>query len=87
MIDWHTIDGTSTDKDATYLVIVRVGKHYVYDLARWSDDLHSVDKYNFEKDVGAGFYRHDSEWGYVRTRNVVLWHKLPKIPECFEPID
>ena len=87
MINWHNIKEIPINKDTTYLVMVRVGKHYVYDLARWSNDLHSVDKYNFEKDAGAGFYGWSSEWGYVRTRDVVLWSELPEIPECFELID
>lgn len=87
MIDWHTINKRPTNTKARYLVAVKIGKHYVYDLAGWSNDLHSVDKYNFEMNSGAGFYRYDSEWGYVRTRNVVLWSELPEIPDCFEPIE
>lgn len=86
MIDWHTINEIPTNKDATYLVMVRVSKHYVYDLGRWSDDLYNVDKYNFTPGSGAGFYRHNSEWGYVKIRDVALWSELPKIPDCFEPI-
>ena len=87
MIDWHTINERPTNTKARYLVAVKIGKHYVYDLANYTNDLYNFSPYNFEKDSGAGFYRYNSEWGYVRTRDVVLWSELPEIPDCFEPIE
>lgn len=88
MIEWHSINEKPTNEKAQYLLIVKVGqKRKIYDLARYSKDLHKLSKYDFKKGEGGGFWYSDSEWGYVRVSDVLMWSELSEIPDCFESIE
>ena len=56
-------------------------KNAYFDVFCFSDDLYSVDEYDFHKYRGkkkkSGFYDYDSEWGYFEVRGVAAWMPLP----------
>ena len=47
------------------------------DVARWANNLHEVDEYDFPFNNDAGFYGYDSEYGYWELTNVIAWMPLP----------
>jgi len=57
------------------------GRPY-YELCWWSDNLYKIDKYDFyDKKGKAGFYIHDSEFGYLEVDGVKKWARIPKEEE------
>lgn len=48
------------------------------DVARWANNLHEVDEYDFPFNNDAGFYGYDSEYGYWELTNVIAWMPLPE---------
>lgn len=53
---------------------------FSYDVAAYSNDLYSVDKYDFyDKKGQPGFYDYDSEYGYYET--TCHWWKYIDAPE------
>lgn len=88
MINWHTLDEKPTNEKAQYLLIVETGSHRkIYQLGYYADSYYKVDKYDFKKSDGGGFYELDPEWGHVKISDVLLWSELQQIPSCFEPIE
>lgn len=84
---WHLMNEKPTNEKAQYLLIIKVGKHNIYRLARYNSNLYKMDKYNFDENDGGGFYISDPEWGYIKMLDVLAWSELPEIPDYFEPKD
>lgn len=63
---WHDYTKEHPKKEKEYLCCdVYDGKTF-FSVARWSNNLRKVDKYDFTQSV-PGFYDFDSEWGYTEV--------------------
>lgn len=46
-------------------------------IAKWSENLYSVDVVDFKDDKHPGFYSYDSEFGYYEVLDVYAWMPCP----------
>lgn len=60
-----------------YLVVYDVSGYHVYEICRWTPNLHEVDEYDFAEDEynRSGFYEYDSEWGYYEKKPIA-WQPI-----------
>ena len=56
-------------------------KTVYFDVAYYSDNLESVDEYDFQDEKRPGFYKYDSEIGYYEMVHVLYWMKIPPLPD------
>lgn len=62
-----------------YLVTAKALKRNCLDMASFTTDLYSVDKYDFYDRKGEpGWYFLDSELGFVELHDVIAWMPLPE---------
>lgn len=79
---WHDYSVEKPPKDGDYLVCgIGVGGYRFLHLESYTEDLHSVDDWDFsDKEGVAGWYDYDSEWGYHECRGITHWMELPELP-------
>ena len=66
-------------EEAYYLCTVAVYQYRFLRVLAFSNDLHSVDSFDFRENIGeCGFYGSDSEMGYYKEDSVVAWMPLPE---------
>ena len=75
---WYDVNANKSPKEGEQ-VLVKLGRYGTYSLCKYTNDLYSVDKYDFPNEQGkAGFYCYDSHIGYYPLENVVKWMRIPK---------
>ena len=77
---WIPVSERLPETDGQYLCQVGYIRTVCFEVLRFSNDLYSVDEYDFEKCKGknaCGFYEYDSEWGHFAV-DVVAWMPLPE---------
>lgn len=69
-------EGLPTE-DGEYLCQTKTtfGTHMI--VYKFAKNLYKVNRYDFNKRDGAGFYSSDAEWGYYKVNDVVAWMPLP----------
>lgn len=73
---WIPCSEKLPDEEGSYLCTY--GKYHM-GVYRFSNDLYSVDDYDFTEYKGrAGFYAYDSEWGYGEVDYITAWMPLPE---------
>lgn len=74
--EWIQCSERLPDEEGSYLCTY--GKYHM-GVYRFSNDLYSVDDYDFTEYKGrAGFYAYDSEWGYGEVDYITAWMPLPE---------
>ena len=64
-------------KDGKYLVTLHFITHDAVETAKYSNNLHKVDEFDFPENK-AGWYNYDSEYGYYEQDSIIAWMPLPK---------
>lgn len=76
---WTKVSESLPIKEGKYLCCcVRAGLSHT-EILSFTSDLRKVNKFQFQEH-NAGFYRYDSEWGYVQCTSVRYWMPLPLSP-------
>lgn len=86
MAEWISVKDR-LPSDGQYLICYKLNtkpQSYVFHVARFAENLHEVDEYDFDRKDVSGFYGYDSEWGYFKYHDVTHWMPLPPIPKEYE---
>ena len=78
---WIPVSERLPDRDGQYLVTKAIGKYTCIDCIDYSTNL-SKTALDFHGKNYAGWYEHDTDYGYFETHRVIAWMPLPK---PFEP--
>ena len=75
---WTPVEEAAPTTNGAYWVTLKSSVGEFVDKARWSDDLHKVDEFDFPVEHRPGWYDYDSEYGHYEVPNVVAWMSLPE---------
>lgn len=65
---WHKTIEEKPTEEGQYLCCDVYDREPFFKVMRWSNDLYEVDDFDFYERKGVrGFYRYDSEWGYLKS--------------------
>jgi hypothetical protein len=76
--NWHPYPKEVPPKDGTYITTVQYTSTKNIAVFSYSSNLYKIDKYDFKKSDGAGWYSYDSEYGYFKVNGIIAWDELPK---------
>jgi hypothetical protein len=79
-INWIKASDRLPNKNGKYLVVYEYFGRRSIDVARFSTNLHKVDKYIFDTEKRPGWYESDSEVGYFERTSITHWAELPELP-------
>ena len=75
--EWIPCRERLPEKDGAYLCWCKGSLYACACIRKFAKDLYSIDKLDFKKESGAGFYYFESDWGYSKDTDVVAWMPLP----------
>lgn len=76
--EWIPCSERLPEKDGTYLCSCDWSIGSFVCVRKFAKDLHSIQKYDFPKGSGAGFYYYEEDWGYSKETDVIAWQPLPE---------
>lgn len=76
--EWIPCSERLPDKDGTYLCSCDWSIGSFVCVRKFAKDLHSIQKYDFPKGSGSGFYYYEEDWGYSKETDVIAWQPLPE---------
>ena len=75
-MNWISCKDALPTEEGQYLLANKHSGGVYYHVASWSNNLYKVDKYDFyDKKKKSGFYKLDSEYGYIET-SCSAWAKI-----------
>lgn len=80
MPEWISVKDRQPDHAGSYLVCYDVWGTNIISVCSWTDNLKSVDDFDFYHESRAGWYDYDGEYGYFERTNITYWMKLPETP-------
>ena len=81
---WISVKDHLPEKDCRLIVAIdlkTIPRSYIIDVAYFATNLEDIDQFDFEGRNRPGFYKLDSEWGYVEKLNITHWMPLPGLPK------
>lgn len=75
--EWIPCSERLPNADGEYLCQIESCYGSYMDMLQFANDRYEVDEYDFDEKDGAGFYRFDSEYGFVKRDDVEAWMPLP----------
>ena len=75
---WIPYSERLPEEDGEYLCYEKLGNLCMQKVRSFAKNLYKVDKYDFSKKEGGGFYDFDGEYGHYIVGSVIAWQPLPE---------
>jgi hypothetical protein len=76
-VEWIPCSERLPKIDGEYLCWFKGSIYACACVRKFAKDLYLIDKFEFNKESGAGFYYYESDWGYFKEKDVIAWMPLP----------
>lgn len=79
-VRWIPIEEGLPEEAGSYLVVTNFYYGPSVSIVGFSTNRHGICDFDL-KDLGAGFYGYDTDYGYYPVDDVLYWMPIPRLPE------
>ena len=81
-MEWFDAKTNPPKEEGQYLCVSSGFNVQHYWILGYTNNLESVNEYDFQGNVRPGWYEYDSEYGHYEVISVTHWMPLPELPDA-----